>query len=77
MTGFPVSHQLVSVTVSARTAAQADAMATALLAMGTQPAIAFSKNHPDLGVFLIYDEAGEWQTWVSEKMQDRLVESLK
>jgi thiamine biosynthesis lipoprotein len=77
MTGFPVSHQLVSVTVSARTAAQADAMATALLAMGTQPAIAFSKNHPDLGVFLIYEEAGEWQTWVSEKMQDRLVESLK
>jgi thiamine biosynthesis lipoprotein ApbE len=52
-------------------------MATALLAMGTQPAIAFSKNHPDLGVFLIYEEAGEWQTWVSEKMQDRLVESLK
>jgi len=74
--GFPVSHHLVSVTVNATTAAQADALATALLAMGTQKAIAFAQNHPNLGVFLIYEEAGEWQTWLSEKMKENLVETI-
>lgn len=75
-TGFPVSHQLVSVTVSAPTAAEADALATALLVMGTQPAIAFAQAHPSLGVFLIYDEQGSWQTWASKKMQAQLSEPL-
>jgi thiamine biosynthesis lipoprotein len=75
-TGFPVSHQLVSVTVSAPTAAEADALATALLAMGTQPAIAFAQAQPNFGVFLIYDEQGRWQTWVSEKMKAQLSERL-
>jgi len=72
--GFPVSHQLVSVSVLAKTTAQADAMATALLAMGTKPAIAFSKEHPDLGIFLIYEEAGAWQTYVSDKMKASMAE---
>jgi len=74
--GYPVSHQLVSVSVLAKTAAQADAMATALLAMGTKPAIAFSQEHPDLGIFLIYEEAGTWQTFVSDKMKNCLAEKL-
>lgn len=75
--GFPVSHQLVSVTVSAKSAAQADALATALLAMGTQNAIAFADNHPDLGVFLIYEEAGAWQTWASNQMKSNLETQLE
>jgi thiamine biosynthesis lipoprotein len=62
--------------VSAPTAAQADALATALLVMGTQPAIAFAQAHPNLGVFLIYDEQGSWQTWASKKMQAQLSEQL-
>lgn len=75
-TGFPVGHHLVSVTVSAPTAATADALATALLVMGTQPAIAFAQAHPNLGIFLIYDEQGKWQTWASDKMRAQLSEPL-
>jgi FAD:protein FMN transferase len=74
--GFPVSHHLVSVTVNAPTAAQADALATALLAMGTNEAIAFSQKYPELGIFLIYEENGEWQTWLSKKMKEILVETI-
>ncbi len=52
-TGFPVTHNLLSATVIADNCATADAVATALMVMGTDKARKFSALHPEYGVYLI------------------------
>jgi thiamine biosynthesis lipoprotein len=55
-TGFPVTHHLLSASVIAPDCTSADAIATALMVMGTDKAIAFTKQHPEYQVFLISDD---------------------
>lgn len=50
--GWPVDH-LLSVTVFATTAAEADALSTAFFVMGLEKVKAFCKNRPDVGALLI------------------------
>jgi len=52
MTGRPVTHKLASVTVAHPSAMQADAMATALMALGPEAGYRFAEQHK-LAVFLI------------------------
>lgn len=63
--GFPVSHQLLSATVIAETAAEADAMATVFMVIGLEKSKAFLAQAPsDLKVYLIYqDENAEMQVF--------------
>ena len=54
-TGHPVEHHLLSATVIAPTAAEADALATYFMVIGREAAEAFLETHPDLQAFLISD----------------------
>ncbi|MEZ5528941.1 MAG: FAD:protein FMN transferase [Porticoccaceae bacterium] len=54
-TGYPVSHHLASVTVVADTTAFADALATGLMVMGHEAALALAEKN-DLAVYLLVKE---------------------
>lgn len=60
-TGKPVQHSLLSATVIANTCAEADAYATAFMVMGTEKAVKFVEEHPELNleIYLLEDIKGE------------------
>ncbi|MCS7035208.1 MAG: FAD:protein FMN transferase [Saprospiraceae bacterium] len=67
-TGYPVSHQLLSVTVIADDCTTADAYATAFLVMGLEKAVTMAKK-AGLQMFAIYaDEKGEMKTYASSNI---------
>ncbi len=79
-TGYPVQHGLLSATVRARSAAKADALATACMVMGPEAGEAFitahQQVHPDEqleAVFLIATEGGNWRTWMTEGWGETLI----
>ena len=51
-TGWPVEGML-TVTVTAPTAAEADALSTAFYVMGLEPAAAYCRQHPEIGAILV------------------------
>jgi len=61
-TGRPVTHNLLSATVIAPSGAEADAMATYFMVVGTEEAIDFIRKRPDIEACLITSDS----TWVSE-----------
>lgn len=63
-TGFPVTHNLLSATILAPTATEADAYATYCMVIGFDEAVSFIENRPDLEAYLIYDDEGmkEWHS---------------
>ena len=61
-TGRPVTHNLLSATIVAPTAAEADAIATACMVMGPEKARAFIEEHEGLEAFLVSDDG----VWASE-----------
>ncbi|MBP1677411.1 MAG: ApbE family lipoprotein [Bacteroidetes bacterium] len=61
-TGYPVQHNLLSATVVAPTAMQADAYATAFMVMGVDKAMALCKTFNDMDCYLVYtDNDGKYQ----------------
>ncbi|MCP9767277.1 FAD:protein FMN transferase [Lacihabitans sp. LS3-19] len=64
-TGFPVTHNLLSISVIAETCMKADAFATAFLVMGLEKTQELAKKE-DLEYFAIYEESGEIKTSASE-----------
>ncbi len=76
-TGYPVTHSLLSVTVTASTCAHADAFATAFMVLGPEASIAFlqSDKGQGLAAYLIFeDENGVLQTYVTLGLQEQLSE---
>lgn len=74
-TGFPVDHNLLSVTVIAPTCMQADAYATAFMVLGVDRSLALCKRMKDLECYLIYvDDAGNNQVVYSDDFEKYLVE---
>lgn len=72
-TGRPVRHGLLSATVLAEDCMTADAIATALMVMGTEKAIALQKSNPTFEVFLIFnDESGVLASYASEGIKPYL-----
>lgn len=62
-TGFPVTHNLLSVSVMAADCGTADAFATAFMVMGLEKSKAFLTKHPELEAYFIFaNETGELQT---------------
>lgn len=57
-TGYPITHNLASVTVLSDTAARADALATAFSVMGAEKAIAFSVEYNIAAYFIIKEQDG-------------------
>ena len=60
-TGWPVEHNLLSATVIAPTATEADALATYFMVIGMEEAQAFVEGHPDIEACLITSEE-IWQS---------------
>ena len=64
-TGYPVEHSLLSATIVAATAAEADAYATYCMVLGFDAARVFIESRPDLEGYLIYDLDGTMTEWAS------------
>lgn len=69
-TGRPVATDISSVTIADANGARADALCTALFAMGWLGAEAFLKHHPDVHAVLLKDDMKEML--VSEALRNRI-----
>lgn len=59
-TGYPVQHGVISVTVMAPTAIEADALDNAFMVMGIKETFEWLKIYPNIGVYMSYiDKNGE------------------
>ncbi len=66
-TGYPVNHNLLSVSVIADDAITADAYATAFMTMGLEKSIEFVENREDIEAFFIYSlEHNSFETYASK-----------
>ena len=67
-TGYPVEHNLLSATIVAKNATDADAFATYCMVIGLEEAKKFIGSRPDdIAGYLIYsDENGDMKEWASE-----------
>ena len=63
-TGRPIQHKLVSVTVIATTALEADGWDTGLMVLGTEKAKALALRDK-LAVYLIFKEGDHFSHWMS------------
>ncbi len=77
-TGFPVDHNLLSVSVFAEDGMSADAYATAFMVMGLEKAKQFVKERDDLEAFFIFSIPGEEEfgTYQSDGLEIILMEDL-
>jgi thiamine biosynthesis lipoprotein len=74
-TGSPVQHSLLSATVLADECAVADAYATSFMVMGLERAKKLLERHPELMVYLIYDDGKDsLAVWFSPSLQDKIEE---
>lgn len=71
-TGRPIDHQLVSATVIATTAMEADGWDTGLMVLGTQKAKALALRE-GLAVYLITKTADGFTTWMSPQFKAFLI----
>ncbi|MDX9941949.1 MAG: FAD:protein FMN transferase [Bacteroidales bacterium] len=58
-TGYPVTHNLLSVSVFSPHGITSDAYATAFMVMGFEKAKAFVESHPEMDAFFIYSAGPE------------------
>ena len=65
--GYPVEHNLLSATIVAPTAAEADALATACMVIGPEQARTLIESRPDLEGYLITAEG----VWMSDGFAER------
>jgi thiamine biosynthesis lipoprotein len=69
-TGYPVRHTLLSATVIAPTATEADAWATVCMVAGLEEAAAFIESYDVLEGYLIFSgENGEMRSWISDGLR--------
>ena len=74
-TGFPVQNRILSATVIHDKCMLADAYATAFMVMGLEETRQFVEKRPDIEIYLVYtDQNGDWKTYVSPKMLDRVID---
>ena len=71
-TGRPIEHNLVSVTVIAPTALEADAWDTGLMVLGTEKAKEVVRQE-GLAVYMITKDGDNFKTWSSPQFQSFLV----
>ncbi len=71
LTGYPVTNELLSVTILANDCMTADALATACLVLGLEKSIEIINNHPEIEGYLIYSNEGELFTFVSKSLKNK------
>lgn len=70
-TGYPVDHNLLSVTVMAGNAALADAYSTAFMVMGVEKALEFLKTMPDMeAIFISAAEDGSYEMVITPGFEE-------
>jgi len=69
VTGYPVSHTLLSSSVIAKNCMTADALATAFMVMGTKKSIEFLKKHNGYNAMLIYNEEGKYKIYMTDGLK--------
>ena len=69
-TGYPVSHSLLSATVTASSCMRADALATACMVLGQKEALNMIECIPDAACYLIVAEADSLQIITSSRWLD-------
>src|SRR5690554_128338 len=74
-TGWPIAHNLASVTVIHPSNAVADAWATAFMVLGTEASLNLA-NRENIKVLLISKNKDAWQTQVSNSLAQTLGEEL-
>lgn len=75
LTGYPVSHSLLSASVITDECILADAYATAFMVMGFEKSKEFLKNHPELKAYMVYaDEDGTMNVYYSEQLKNSIKE---
>ena len=69
--GYPISSRLLSATVIAKTAAEADAYATSFMVMGLEKSKEFVSQHPELEVYFIFSNSnGDYEYFASDGLKD-------
>lgn len=71
--GYPVEHNLVSVTVLDKSTARADALATAFMVMGAQKAQKLAQLH-NIPVLLIEKQQQGFSDWSSDAYQEQVLD---
>ncbi len=72
--GYPAS-ELVSVNVTAPTAAEAEALSTAFYVLGVEQTLKYCENHPEIGVLLILPKGNSKQSsLIISNLNDQEVE---
>lgn len=72
--GKPILSNLLSATIIAPTCVQADAYATACMVLGTEKALKFCEDSPELECYLIYsDEDGNFKVIYSKGFEKYLI----
>jgi thiamine biosynthesis lipoprotein len=72
-TGYPAKNNLLSATILADGCAEADGIATACMVIGKDSAIKFIEKNPQYRAFFVFsDEIGNFRTWVSPGLMDRI-----
>jgi thiamine biosynthesis lipoprotein len=74
-TGYPVQHSLLSVSVFAKSCAQADAYATAFMVLGLEKALQITQADQDLEAYFIFDgEDGALSSQATSGLLDSITE---
>ena len=63
VTGRPVTHNLLSATITAADATTADAYATWMMVVGLECAREILDGRPELGALLVYEQDGQMQVY--------------
>lgn len=75
-TGRNVEHNLISVAVTAPTATEADALATAFMVMGKDKSLAWLKDYPEYqAYFILIDQDGSLTTYATPNLEQRLIKN--
>ena len=74
ITGYPVTHTLLSATVVANSCMLADGYATAFMVMGVDSVKSFLETNSEIDAFLVYGENQIWNTWSSQGFEKRIVD---
>ncbi len=71
-TGFPVRQNptMLSVSVIMEKCMDADGYATAFMAGGLNNSLKFISEKKEIGAYIVYDENGNWKTFISEKIKN-------
>ncbi len=77
ITGYPVRHNLLSVTIVAKECKFADAWATACMVMGLEKSIKILEKQRDIQAYLIYsDEKGQYRGYFTEGLRPYIFKEL-